>query len=121
MGDGRIRKMAITLRRDAVSRRRFLVGASAVAVGAGLAGPALLRPALALERQPSDAAWRHLADKISGPVLRASSFDLAQIASPNNLRYAADLPDGIALCRSAEDVAFAIAWCRENSFPLVVQ
>ena len=37
------------------------------------------------------------------------------------MRYASDLPDGVALCRNAEDVASAITWCRENSVPLVVQ
>ncbi len=114
--------MIAALQRASLSRRRFLVGSSALAVGAGLAGLSLVRPALAQARQPSDAAWRHLADKLSGPVLRADSFDLAQIARPNNLRYVGNLPDGIALCRSAEDVATAIGWCRENNnFPLIVQ
>src|ERR1700724_2262016 len=107
--------MIAALQRASLSRRRFLVGSSALAIGAGLAGPSLVRPALAQARQPSDAAWRHLADKLSGPVLRAESFDLAQIARPNNLRYVGNLPDGIALCRSAEDVATAIGWCRENN------
>src|SRR5262249_56379163 len=51
----------------------------------------------------------------------AGSFNLAQIARPYNLRYAADLPDGIALCHTPEDVAYAITWCNENRVPLVVQ
>ena len=114
--------MAITLRHDTISRRGFLAGSSALAVGAGLATAALgpERPARR-PRQPSEAAWRQLADKISGPVLRAASFNLAQIARPYNLRYVADLPDAIALCRTPEDVAYAITWCNENRFPLVVQ
>jgi hypothetical protein len=113
--------MAVALSHDTISRRRFLVGSSALAVGAGL--PPLAMPAWARvpSRQPSDAAWRQLADKLSGPVLRASSFNLAQIARPYNLRYAAELPDGIALCRTPEDVAVAIAWCNDNRFPVVVQ
>jgi FAD/FMN-containing dehydrogenase len=116
--------MAVTSAHDTISRRRFLVGSSALAAGAGLAPLApLARPAWAQQpaRQPSDAAWRQLADKLSGPVLRAASFNLAQIARPYNLRYVADLPDGIALCRTPEDVAYAITWCNENRFPLVVQ
>lgn len=40
----------------ALSRRRFLVGSSALMVGAGLVGRS--RPAVALVRQPSEAAWR---------------------------------------------------------------
>ncbi len=63
----------------------------------------------------------HLADKLSGPLLRSGSFDLSKFTKPYNLRYAADLPDAVALCRTTEDVASAIVWCRENSFPLVVQ
>jgi hypothetical protein len=110
------------LQRAAVSRRGFLVGSSALALGLG-AGRRSIEPARAetVVRQPSEAAWRQLADKLSGPVLRAGSFDLSKIASPYNLRYAGDLPDGIALCRNAKDVAAAVIWCRENGFPLIVQ
>jgi FAD binding domain/Berberine and berberine like len=110
------------LQQAAVSRRRFLVGSSALALGLG-AGRRLVEPALAqtVVRQPSEPAWRELAAKISGPVLRANSFDLSKIASPYNLRYAGDLPDGIALCRTASDVAAAVTWCNQNRFPLVVQ
>jgi FAD/FMN-containing dehydrogenase len=113
--------MAIALRNETISRRGFLAGSSALVAGAGLAASARWAPVRAQARPPSDAAWRELADKISGPVLRASSFNLAQIAAPYNLRYAADLPDGIALCRTPEDVSAAITWCNENRFPLVVQ
>jgi FAD/FMN-containing dehydrogenase len=111
--------MAITLRHDAISRRGFLAGASALAAGATVIP--WTGSARAQARQPSAAAWRQLADRISGPLLRAESFNLAQIARPYNLRYAADLPDAIALCRTPEDVAYAITWCNENRFPLVVQ
>lgn len=113
--------MAIPLRQAALSRRRFLVASSVLAVGAGLAPFAAPAPAQQAAPQPSDAAWRHLADKLSGPVLRAKNFDLKEFAHPVNLRYADDMPHGVALCRSAEDVSSAITWCNENRFPLVVQ
>lgn len=102
-----------------LSRRHVLAGGGALAVGAGLG----LRGASAqlAVRQPTPAAWRYLADKLSGPLLLAKSFDLSTIAVPYNARYAQNLPDAIALCRSPEDVAVAITWCNENHVPLVVQ
>jgi FAD/FMN-containing dehydrogenase len=114
--------MAIAPKPAPLSRRHFLVGTSASAIAGGL-GHGLPDAAFGQEltSQPSEAAWRRLADKVSGPVLRSSNFDLGKFARPYNLRYAADLPDGIALCRSAEDVASAVNWCREHRFPLIVQ
>ena len=114
--------MGTMIEHSTLSRRRFLVGSSALVAGAGVAGRDFAEPAFAREaRQPSDAAWRALADKLSGPVLRAANFDLSEIAHPANLRYAKDLPDAIALCRSAEDVAAAIVWCNDNGVPLIIQ
>jgi FAD binding domain/Berberine and berberine like len=105
-----------------VSRRNFVVGSAAFAVASGFVED--LRPNAAFGRQivaqPSEAAWRQLKDALSGPLLRSDTFDLSKFAKPYNLRYAAELPDGIALCRSAEDVATAVNWCRENRVPLVV-
>lgn len=104
-----------------LTRRHILTGSAASAIGGALNG-ALPKIALARQpSQPSEAAWRHLAAKLSGPVLRSNGFDLRKFASPYNLRYASDLPNAVALCRYAEDVAFAITWCRENDVPLVVQ
>lgn len=104
-----------------LTRRHFLTASAAVAAGGALSA---LPPKIAFARapgRPSEVAWRHLADKLSGPLLRSSNFDLSKFARPYNLRYAAELPDAIALCRTAEDVASAIGWCRENGVPLVVQ
>jgi FAD/FMN-containing dehydrogenase len=112
---------AIVHRPNELTRRRVLAGSSAFAIGAAFAGAL---PATGFGRPPaapSEAAWRQLAGKVSGPILRASDFDLRPFARPYNLRYAADLPDAVAFCRSAEDVAVAITWCRENGFPLTVQ
>ena len=106
-----------------VSRRQFLGGLSTLAVAGGFAED--LTPQVALGRQtvdqPSKAAWRQLKASLSGPLLQSDSFDLSKFAKPYNLRYAAELPDGIALCRNVEDVVTAVNWCRENRFPLVVQ
>jgi FAD/FMN-containing dehydrogenase len=106
-----------------LGRRRVLAGIAAIAAGGVLARVSLPAPAFGrtVVRGPSEAAWRHLADQLSGPLLRSTRFNLSKIARPYNLRYAADLPSAIALCRSAEDVAAAILWCRDNQIPLVVQ
>src|SRR5262249_61750103 len=95
--------LAIALRPRTVSRRGFLAGSSALAVGAALAPWAAEKARAQATRSPSEAAWRQLAERISGPVLRAGSFNLAQIARPYNLPYPADLPDRIALCHPPAD------------------
>jgi FAD/FMN-containing dehydrogenase len=113
--------MQLTGHPSTVTRRNFLTASSALAATGVLDG---LTPRIAFARQagqPSETAWRHLADKLSGPLLRSNSFNLSKFVRPCNLRYAAELPDAVALCRTPEDVASAIVWCRENSFPLVVQ
>jgi FAD/FMN-containing dehydrogenase len=107
-----------THRSNQLSRRHFILGSSALAFAGALTPRAVFgRPAPA----PSEAAWRKLKDTLSGPLLRSGSFDLGKLARPYNLRYAADLPDGVALCRSTEDVVAAVDWCRENGVAPVVQ
>ena len=107
-----------------LNRREFLIKSAQVAAGAGLgtalAGfPGYADPAGASE--PSGAAWKDLARRISGPVLRPSDAGFAKLARPNNLRYASKLPQGIARCLSAGDVAQAILWSRENDIRLVAR
>src|SRR5271170_1674085 len=102
--------MAMPHRSKDLTRRRVLAGSSALATGGAFGG---VLPHAALGRQPaqpSEAAWAHLADKLSGPTLRARDFDLRPFARPYNLRYAAEVPDAIAFCRGTEDVALAITW-----------
>jgi FAD/FMN-containing dehydrogenase len=114
--------MAEVLKLD---RRAVLLGASALAASSAM--PRELRafaPAKTVKPAasgPSDAAWRHLGDTLSGPLLRADSFNLRKIVRCYNLRYGNDLPDAIALCRDAADVATAIKWSRENKVPIVIQ
>jgi FAD/FMN-containing dehydrogenase len=113
------------VRPHGLSRRRFLLTSSA-AIGAGLVPT--LKPAVVLGRIPEDAgkrigerAWRELARRLSGRLLRPGDPGFANFARPQNLRYADVLPGGIARCRTSSDVAQAILWCREHDVPLAAR
>lgn len=96
-----------------LNRREFLRGvAGAAALGA--AGVELLG---AVPRLP----WEALAHRLSGSVVLPGDRGFAGFALPNNLRYAALRPAGIAMCKSARDVSAAIVWARENGVPLVAR
>ena len=103
-----------------LSRRRFLLGSSEVALAVGFGG---LFPSVADARSPPvrDRAWRELAQRLSGRLVRAQDAGYAELARPNNLRYASTLPAAIARCQDAAEVAQAILWCRENRVPLVAR
>lgn len=96
----------------APSRRGFLAGAAGAAMlpwagsgaRAGAFGPIGPTP------DPGDAAWRDLANALDGPVVRRTDFDPAKFNWIFNRRYAAVRPNGIAFCRSVEDVQKAIKW-----------
>ena len=118
--------MAFSSQRPALSRRGFLFGASAAALGVGLgrglfADRAFAQIAPNVAPNVSDAAWRDLSKRLAGPVLRTSDFDFEKFNLPYNLRYAQTRAAGIALCSSSKDVAQAILWCRENNVPLIAR
>ena len=94
-----------------------------LAAAATLGGFAILGRAspLAAAPQISDRAWKHLARSLSGPLLRPGDKGYRVTARPNNLVYADRLPAGIARCRTPEDVARAILWCRENDVRFVAR
>lgn len=96
-----------------LDRREFLKGvAGAAALGA--AGVELLAAA---RRLP----WEALARRLSGSVVLPGARGYGALALPNNLRYSALRPAGIAMCKSAQDVSAAILWARENGVPLVAR
>jgi FAD/FMN-containing dehydrogenase len=109
-----------------LSRRRFLLASSAAVLGAGVV-PSLC-PVVVLGRSLEDGgkriserAWRELARRLSGQLLRPGDAGFATTARPQNLRYATVLPAGIARCRNTGDVAQAILWCREHDVPLATR
>jgi len=105
-----------------VSRRGFL-GAT-TALGAGLAiggtgGYVVARSGIC--RQPSDRAWQHLKQLLSGRVLRPSDEGFTALVLPNNLRYSGVLPQGVARCMTADEVSKAILWARNEHIPLIAR
>ncbi|HEY2071826.1 MAG TPA: FAD-binding oxidoreductase [Rhizomicrobium sp.] len=103
-----------------LSRRGFLTATSVTALALGSAqakkGP-LLR--LVPRGQPTPAAWKKLATMMQ--VVLPGDPDYLALALPDNLRYAGNLPAGIARCRRTEQVAEAIKWSRENQIPLITR
>jgi FAD/FMN-containing dehydrogenase len=106
------------------NRQAFIAGVGRTLV-AGAAGTGLLThvgssASFAAISVPRD-RWTELARRLTGRVLRPGDSDFARLASPNNLRYAAAMPAGIAQCISARDVSAAILWAREFGIPLVAR
>jgi FAD/FMN-containing dehydrogenase len=101
------------------SRRNFLVGLG------GFAAAAKLMPGSALAFEagacPPPSAWSDLARAVKGGVLRPEDPFFADICRPNNLRYGATLPAGIARCASARDVQACIAWVKRQNMPFAVR
>ncbi len=102
----------------AVTSRRGVLAAAAA-----LGGFAILGRASPVEAAPElpERAWKHLARKLSGSLLRPGDKGFKATARPNNLVYADRLPAGIARCRTPEDVATAILWCREHDIRFVAR
>ncbi|HUZ50027.1 MAG TPA: FAD-dependent oxidoreductase, partial [Candidatus Dormibacteraeota bacterium] len=94
-------------------RRAFLqsiAGAAAI----GTSGIGLLAAAARLP-------WAALARRLSGRLVLPGDRGYTEISLPNNLRYSAVRPAGIALCKNANDVSASILWAREHGVPLVAR
>lgn len=104
------------------SRRGFLLGATALGLGAP--GLALARAPLSPECgwcAPSEAAWRDLAGRAGGQVLRPGDAGFLERAVPQNLRYRRVQPQAIARCSSPEIVASVIDWCRAMDMSFAIR
>jgi FAD/FMN-containing dehydrogenase len=112
--------------RSGLSRRSFLLGATSLAASAAAAAASKSAYARGLPANcgvcdPDERAWRHLGQQLQGYVLRPGDPGYAAAALPNNLRYACILPRGIARCRTRDDIAAAISWCRDYDMPFAVR
>lgn len=107
------------------SRRTFLVGlgkfAAAAEVARHLPSTALADDTRIVGSCPPPSAWTVLAKNVTGGVLRPDDPFFADICRPNNLRYGATLPAGIARCARAEDVKACIDWVKQQGIPFAVR
>jgi FAD/FMN-containing dehydrogenase len=101
-----------------LSRRNFLSLSTGAALAATLPFPAA---ALSRQRPVPEKAWHELSLRLRGALLRPGDATYAAVARPNNLRYAAILPAGIARCGDAADAAATLAWCREYRVPFALR
>jgi FAD/FMN-containing dehydrogenase len=69
----------------------------------------------------SRTAWAALATRLKGPLIRPDHPRYRFLATPRNLRYAAMMPAGVALCADADDVATAIRWARDTGVPFAIR
>ncbi|ALG73149.1 FAD-linked oxidase [Azospirillum thiophilum] len=109
------------------SRRNFLVGmgrfAAAAEVVRLLPGSAIAAEAAGTGGAlcPPPSAWSDLARGVSGGVLRPEDPFFADVCRPNNLRYGATLPAGIARCVTASDVQSCVRWVKDQAMPFAVR
>jgi hypothetical protein len=92
--------------RTTLQRRTFLVGLGGFAAFAGLPSPA--------RALPPDGAWKALKDRLKGALLQPGDPGYLDTALPQNLRYRAILPRGIALCQTPEQVAICLRWAAQH-------
>ena len=101
---------------DRLTRRELVLGAGALALGAG-AADALAMPA----RDPVSAtaaraggagprALRELARRVRGPVIRSGSAAYAGAARVYNRRYDGATPDAVVEVRDCRDVQAVLRW-----------
>src|ERR687884_536291 len=63
---------------------------------------------------PSEAAWKDLASRLTGWLLRPGDPLYPPATVINATRYMDQLPQGIAICVSPQDAAACVAWVRET-------
>ena len=112
--------------RPKLSRRALLSGSAA-----SLALPLLPRGSRAQSASAvSEAAWQELGKNITGGVLRPNDPRFVRLTQPENLRYYnpparpdlppdPDAPFGVVRPHTAQEVAYALKWARDNNLPMV--
>ena len=106
--------------RRTTSRRALLTGAGSL-VFLPWIGKAPTTSATSAARAVSEQAWRELTAKVKGGVVRPGDHEFIALTRPQNLRYATEVPLGVARPRDAVETNAAIAWCREQGIPMVLR
>lgn len=101
-----------------ITRREFLATSGRVVGAAGLASQLGWLSACTTGAGPN---WDALARALRGRLIRSGNPGYEDAALPQNLRYAARRPAGIARCADTPDVRTAIRWARDNHVPLVAR
>lgn len=105
-----------------MERRRFVLGLGGAATlsgcgggGGGSPAPAPApSPAPAPAPAPSGPDWDALSRQLQSPLLKPGQADFDRTARGANARYDALLPQAIARCTSAADVATALAFAQQH-------
>ena len=103
-----------------MERRRFVLGLGGAAAlsgcggGGGTAPAPAPSPAPAPAPAPSGPDWDGLARQLQGQLLKPGQADFDRVAHGANARYDALLPQAIARCTNAADVAAALAFAQQQ-------
>lgn len=84
------------------------------------AAAALFSGAAPAHARVEDSAWRDLAARISGRVLRPGDAGFAELAPVANRAYPT-LPEGILVPANESDVAAGVLWVQEHSLPIAAR
>ncbi|MGI9123687.1 MAG: FAD-binding oxidoreductase [Mycobacterium sp.] len=100
-----------------LSRRGFLGAASLAAAGL-VTSCKRSTPAASVA---TDAEWTDLKGSLRGSVIRPGDPGYPDLAGPRNLRFAAVMPDAVAVCVGPEDVAATLRWARKTQTPFAIR
>lgn len=111
---------------NTMSRRSFMRGSTAAALGLGF-GTYLRKADASAHRQsatpvaggPSPSALEDLRSRLNGTLMLPGDSGYASASAPANGRYLDILPAAVARCADEADVVTCIAWCNENGVPPV--
>ncbi len=99
-----------------LTRRRLLAAA-----GIATAGAVTSCSGAAMRTAPAAGSLDGLAGQLRGRVLRPDDPAFAELATPRNLRFAAAMPEAVAMCADAGDVAATVRWARDTATSFAVR
>ncbi len=108
---------------NAFSRRSFVRGGTAAALGLGLGsrlgGSAFAQSATPEITTPELAALKDLRTQLTGTLMLPGDSGYAAASAPANGRYLDIRPAAVARCADEADVVTCIKWCAQNDVPPV--